>query len=159
MRTSRIPVSSCWLVLLALLCILDTVLAEQHPTIPRSNNRYTHYQTNSSTVDGEISPSSSSPELMLNVKSTTFYPPWNPSSKMSSKLIVSSTPWGKSSRCLVVGIPRTATGDLPVIIQAACTGYTPVSNMAPPPAIFGSSSHFLMVAALTGSERPAAYPH
>ena len=84
MRTSRIPVSSCWLVLLALLRILDTVLAEQHPTIPRSNNRYTHYQTNSSTVDGEISPSSSSPELMLNVKSTTFYPPWNPSSKIDS---------------------------------------------------------------------------
>jgi hypothetical protein len=90
MRISRSLISSSWLAFLALLLFinnLDTVvvvLAEQQPTIPRSNNRYTHYQRPSS-IDGEISPSSSSPELMLNVVSTTtFYPPWNPSSKIDS---------------------------------------------------------------------------
>ena len=35
-------------------------------------------------MDGDISPSSSSPELMLNVESTTFHPPWNPSPKIDS---------------------------------------------------------------------------
>ena len=77
------------------------VHAEHHPTIPRSNNRYTHYQysgsSSSTAADGAFlsSPgvetstfSSSSESSSLNVRevfqSSSFHPPWNPSPKIDS---------------------------------------------------------------------------
>mmetsp|Transcript_29509 Transcript_29509/g.53537 ORF Transcript_29509/g.53537 Transcript_29509/m.53537 type:complete len:480 (-) Transcript_29509:148-1587(-) len=74
------------LAFLASSCLLSdlpqTINAEPHSTIPRSNNRYTHYSTNNGDTSFSSSDSSSLSSLSSPQNPSTYHPPWNPSPKI-----------------------------------------------------------------------------
>lgn len=90
----QVHACTCGLFFLLLLHLTSQVNAEPHSTIPRSNNRYTHYTNSiSSTDDGNSNNSSSSSSSAasdvasisspLNNHESTYHPPWNPSPKIN----------------------------------------------------------------------------